>query len=132
MVNFPMRIPDCDSHSPTLLDLFLPSGTGICSTMAFPPLGNSDHVVVRAYFRKIKHSGIWCFVKSALSETFFFFLNLNKMCQKHSDLGDSTSTAPSGLSKYSFVKQRCFFIEVKRPFPRIFWFNSFILDKTEV
>ena len=39
-------IPDCDSHSPALLDLFLSSDASICSTMAFPPLGNSDHVVV--------------------------------------------------------------------------------------
>ena len=46
MVNFPTRIPDCDSHSPALLDLFLSSDTSICSTMAFPPLGNSNHVVV--------------------------------------------------------------------------------------
>ena len=46
MVNFPTRIPDCDSHSPALLDLFLSSDTSICSTMAFPPLVNSDHVVV--------------------------------------------------------------------------------------
>ena len=45
MVNFPTRIPDCDSHSPALLDLFLSSDASICSTMAFPPLGNSDHVV---------------------------------------------------------------------------------------
>ena len=45
MVNFPIRIPNCDSHSPALLDLFLPSDASICSTMAFPPLGNSDHVV---------------------------------------------------------------------------------------
>ena len=35
-----------DSHSPALLDLFLSSDASICSTMAFPPLGNSDHVVV--------------------------------------------------------------------------------------
>ena len=46
MVNFPTRIPDCDSHSPALLDLFISSDASICSTMAFPPLGNSDHVVV--------------------------------------------------------------------------------------
>ena len=46
MVNFPTRIPDCDSHSPALLDLFLSSDASICSTMAFPPLRNSDHVVV--------------------------------------------------------------------------------------
>ena len=46
MVNFPTRIPDCDSHSPALLDLFLSSDTSICSAMAFSPLRNSDHVVV--------------------------------------------------------------------------------------
>ena len=45
-VNFPTWIPVCDSHSPALLDLFLSSDASICSTMAFPPLGNSDHVVV--------------------------------------------------------------------------------------
>ena len=39
---------DCDSHSPALLDLFISSDTSISisSTMAFRPLGNSDHVVV--------------------------------------------------------------------------------------
>ena len=46
MVNFPTWIPYCDSHSPVLLDLFLSSDASICSTMAFPPLGNSDHVVI--------------------------------------------------------------------------------------
>ena len=46
IVNFPTGIPDCDSHSPALLDLFLSSDASICSTMAFPPLGNFDHVVV--------------------------------------------------------------------------------------
>ena len=46
IVNFPARIPDCYSHSPALLDLFLSSDASICSAMTFPPLGNSDHVVV--------------------------------------------------------------------------------------
>ena len=46
MINFPIRIPVCDSHSPALLDLFLSSNASICSTMAFPPLGNPDHVFV--------------------------------------------------------------------------------------
>ena len=46
MVNFPTQISDCDSHSPALLDLFHSSDTSICSTMAFPPLGNSYHVAV--------------------------------------------------------------------------------------
>ena len=31
-----------------LLDLLLSSDASICSTMVFPPLGNSDHVVVSA------------------------------------------------------------------------------------
>ena len=46
MVNFPTRIPDCDSHSPALLHLFISSDSSIYSTMAFPPLGNSNHLVV--------------------------------------------------------------------------------------
>ena len=50
MVNFPLRIPDCDSHSPVLLDLFLSFDDSICSTMAFPSSGNSDHVVVSVSF----------------------------------------------------------------------------------
>ena len=46
MFNFTTRIPDCDSQSPVLLDLFFTSDASICFTMAFPPLGNSDHVIV--------------------------------------------------------------------------------------
>ena len=46
MVNFPTKILDCDSHSPALLDLFLPCDASICSTMAFPLIENSDHVVL--------------------------------------------------------------------------------------
>ena len=40
-LNFPIRIPDSDSHSPALS-----FDASICSTMAFSPMGNSDHVVV--------------------------------------------------------------------------------------
>ena len=46
IVNSPTWIPDCDSHSPALLDLFISSDGSICSIKAFPPLGNSDHVAV--------------------------------------------------------------------------------------
>ena len=35
-----------DSHSPALLNLFILSDASICFTMAFPTLGNFDHVVV--------------------------------------------------------------------------------------
>ena len=34
-----------DSHSPALSNLFISPDASICSAMAFPPLGNSDHVV---------------------------------------------------------------------------------------
>ena len=34
------------SYSHALLDLFISSDASICSTIAFPPLGNSDDVVV--------------------------------------------------------------------------------------
>ena len=44
IVNFPTRIPDCDSHSPAFLDLFISSGASICPTIAVPPLKNSDHI----------------------------------------------------------------------------------------
>ena len=46
MVNFATRIPDCESHSPALLDLFISSDARIYSTIAFLPLGNSDDVGV--------------------------------------------------------------------------------------
>ena len=46
MVNFSTWIPDCDSHSPALFDLFISSDASICSTMTFTPLGSSDHVLV--------------------------------------------------------------------------------------
>ena len=50
MVNFPTRITDCDSHSPTLLDLFISSNASICFSMTFPLLGNSDNNVTSVSF----------------------------------------------------------------------------------
>ena len=46
MVNFPTRIPDCDSHSRALLDLFISFSGCIYSTVALPPFRNSNRVVV--------------------------------------------------------------------------------------
>ena len=46
MVNLPNWISNCDSHSPALLDLFISSDASVCSTMAFPPSGNSDRIFV--------------------------------------------------------------------------------------
>ena len=45
MVNFPTHIPDCYTHSPALLDLFLSFDARIYCIVAFAPLGNFDHVV---------------------------------------------------------------------------------------
>ena len=50
MVHFPTRITDSNSHSPVLLDLFLSSDDSICSTLAFPPLGNYDVISVTTDF----------------------------------------------------------------------------------
>ena len=46
MFNFPTWIPNCDSHSFALLDLFISSDTSVCSTIVFPLLGNFDHFVI--------------------------------------------------------------------------------------
>ena len=48
MVYFPTQIRDCDSCSLALLDWFLSFALIVCSTVAFPPLQNSDHIVVSA------------------------------------------------------------------------------------
>ena len=63
MFNFPTWIQDCDFHSPALLDLFISSDASICSTMAFSPLENSDHVVVSVTinFHRI-HNGMPGFI----------------------------------------------------------------------
>ena len=39
------QIPDWDSQSPALLDLFISSDASICSAIAFSAVGNSDHAV---------------------------------------------------------------------------------------
>ena len=56
LLSFPTWIPDSDFHSPALLDLFLSSDASICSTMAFPQLGNSDHLVVSVSINFLSNS----------------------------------------------------------------------------
>ena len=58
MVNAPARIPDCDPYSPALLDFFLSSDASICSTTAFPPLGNPQSPLT---FHHIQN-GMPCFL----------------------------------------------------------------------
>ena len=56
IVNFSTGIPDCDSPSLALVDLFLSSDANICSTMAFPPFGNSDTVFVSVFIDFLSNS----------------------------------------------------------------------------
>ena len=52
MVNIPTPIPNCDSidsHSPALMDFFLSSDPSFCSTVALPPLQNSDYAAASVY-----------------------------------------------------------------------------------
>ena len=49
MVNLPPSITDFDSHSPALLNLFISSHTSICSIIAFPSLGNANHIFVSVF-----------------------------------------------------------------------------------
>ena len=63
IINFPTWIPDCDSHSPALLDLFISSDISICSTMAFPPLEILIMLLSQfpSTFHQI-HNGMTCFI----------------------------------------------------------------------
>ena len=85
MVNFPNRIPDCNSQSRALLDLFISSGNSICSTMAFPPLSNSDHVVV---------SGSIDFPSNSQRDAPFHRIAYDYYCAGWDGLGDHLRDVP--------------------------------------
>ena len=57
IVKFPTQSPDCDPHSPSLLDFFLSSDASICCPMDFPPLINFDHVVSVSIDFSVKPKG---------------------------------------------------------------------------
>ena len=68
MVNFLTCIHDRDSHSPTLMDLFISSNANICSTMSFTPLGNSGHVAVSVSTNFLSNQkGLPHFIKQLLT-----------------------------------------------------------------
>ena len=54
MLNFPTRIPDCDSNSSALLDLFISSDVSICSAMPF--------ATIRKFWSCCCRSFHWLFV----------------------------------------------------------------------
>ena len=80
--------------------------------------------MLQAYFRKIKHLGNRCFIKSALFEKKIFPQVEWNVSKTTSDSGDSTSISHSWLSKCPFVKQSCPFIEENSQFQIIIWLNS--------
>ena len=85
IVNFPTRIPDCDSHSPALFNLFLSSDASICSTMAFAPLENSDHVVVTVSID---------FPINSKQDTAFHCVDYDYSCAYWDDLRDHLRDVP--------------------------------------
>ena len=56
MVYFPIGVPDCDIHNTALLDLFTSFDASICPIMDFPPLGNSDYIVVSVSINFLSNS----------------------------------------------------------------------------
>ena len=89
MVNFPTQIPDCDSHSPALLDLFLSfeeRNACICYKATFPLLGNSDYVVVSVCIDFPSHS---------LGDAPFHCIAYDYSCADWDDLRDHLRDIPS-------------------------------------
>ena len=71
--------------SPAVLDLFLSSDANICSTMAFPTLGNSDHVVVSVSIG---------FLSSSKQDAPFHYVAYDYCCGDWGSLCDHLRDAP--------------------------------------
>ena len=84
-VNFPSRIQGCDSHSPALSEFFLSSDAGVCSTMAFPPLENSDHVVVSVSIH---------FLSNLQQDVLFYCIAYDYSCADWDGLSDHLRDIP--------------------------------------
>ena len=107
MVNFPNCIPYSESHSPALLDLFLSLDATNCSTMAFPPLGNSDQVVVLVSIN---------FPLNSKQDATFHPLAYDYSCADWDGLGDHLRDVPwediFGLSASSAASDFCGWVQV--------------------
>ena len=95
MVNFPTPISDCDSHGSTLLDLFISFDTSICFTMAFPPVGNSNHAVVSVSID---------FAKTQNRMPFFIAIAYDYSCADWDGVCDHLRDVPS---EYIFKLSAC-------------------------
>ena len=107
MVNFPTRIPDCGSHSPALLDFFLSSDASICSAMAFPPLGNSDHVVVSVFIDFPSYSQ-WDASFHRIAD-YYFHANWDGL---HDHLSDVPWEDIFNLSTFAAAKEFCECVDI--------------------
>ena len=107
VVKFPSRTSDCDSHSPALLDFFLSSDPSICSAMAFPPLGNSDHFVVSVSIKSPSNSQ-W--------EALFYRIPYECSCADWDGLRDHLRDVPwediFKLSASTAVSEFCEWVQV--------------------
>ena len=114
MVDFPTRIPDCDSHSPALLDLFISSDASICSAMAFPPLGNSDHVVVSVSIDfLIKQNRMPCFMTCLMTVLVLIgmvFVIIRKMFPERISLNSVSLLLANFVSWFRLELMHVFFI----------------------
>ena len=108
MVNVPTQIPDCDSHSPALLDLFMSSEAIICSTMAFLPMGNFDHVVVSwdAPFHCITYDRLPIVLSTNTNLLYLLYSRAQRCCLLH------------------LINQNCLLIN----FPENFNFNDSVIS----
>ena len=107
IVNFPTWIPDCDSHSPARLDLFLSSDASICSTMAFSPLENSDHIVVSVFID---------FPSNSQRDALFHRIGYNYSCVDWGGLRDHLRDVPwediFKLGASAFASEFCEWVQV--------------------
>ena len=103
MVNFPTRILDCDSHSPALLDLFLSCDASVCSTMAVPPLGNSDHVVISVPID---------FSVNSKQDALFHCVAYDYSCGLHDHLRDVPWEDIFELSAFAAASEFCGWVQV--------------------
>ena len=81
--NYTTLIPDCYSHIPALLDLFLSSDATLCSTMAFPPFRNSNHVVASISRLSIKLTMGWLFHHMAYD---YSHIDCDSLCEHLRDV----------------------------------------------
>ena len=107
MANLSTQIPDCDSHSPALLDFFLSWSYSICSTITFPQSGNSDHVVVSVFIDFPSYSQ-WDASFHRIAD-YYFHANWDGL---HDHLSDVPWEDIFNLSTFAAAKEFCECVDI--------------------